>query len=75
MNSIKEISLAVNDQEIKGTEHLNDTNKAINFINEKFEEFKKDMKKKEEKIKFLGKENSYLNKRPDEMDAVPDRLM
>ena len=33
------------------------------------------MKKKEEKIKFLGKENSYLNKRPDEMDAVPDRLM
>ena len=75
MNSIKEISLAVNDQEIKRTGHLNDTNKAINFINVKFEEFKKDMEKKEEKIKFLGKENSYLNKRPDEMDAVPDRQM
>ena len=48
-------------------------NKAINFINEKFEEFEKDLKKKEEAIKLLKKENSYLNKRLDEMDAVVDR--
>ena len=31
------------------------------------------MKKKEEKIKLLEKENSYLNKRFDKMDAVVDR--
>ena len=30
-------------------------NKAINFINEKFEEFEKDLKKKEEEIKHLKK--------------------
>ena len=31
------------------------------------------MKEKEEKIKFLEKENSYLNKMLDEIDAVVDR--
>ena len=48
-------------------------NKAISFISEKFEEFEKDLKKKEEGIKLLKKENSYLNKRLDEMDAAVDR--
>ena len=48
-------------------------NKAINFINEKFEEFEKDLKKKGEEIKLLKKENSYLNKRRDEMDAAVNR--
>ena len=48
-------------------------NKAINFINEKFEEFEKEMKKKEEEIKHLEIENSYLNKRLGEMDAAVDR--
>ena len=48
-------------------------NKAISFISEKFAEFEKDLKKKEEGIKFLKKENSYLNKRLDEMDAAVDR--
>ena len=37
MKSIKEISLAAKDWQIKGTEQLNDMNKAINFINEKLE--------------------------------------
>ena len=73
MKSIKEISLTAKDWQINGPEQFNDMNKAINFINEKFEEFEKDLKKKEEKIKFLGKENSYLNKRLYEMDAVIDR--
>ena len=73
MKSIKEISLAAKDWQIKGTEQLNDMNKAINFINEKFEEFEKKLKKKEDEIKLLKKENSYLNKRLDEMDAVVDR--
>ena len=55
MKSIKEISLAAKDWQIKGTEQLNDMNKAINFINKKFEEFKKYLKKKEEKIKLKKK--------------------
>ena len=73
MKSIKEISLAAKDWQIKGTEQLNVMNIAINFINEKFEDFEKDLKKKEEEIKLFKKENSYLNKRLDEMDAVLDR--
>ena len=73
MRSIKEISLAAQDWQIKGTEQLNNINKAINFINEKFEEFENDLKKKEEEIKLLKKEDSYLNKRLDEMDAVVDK--
>ena len=63
MKSVKEISLATKDWQIKGIEQLNDMNKTINFINKKFEEFEKDLKKKEEKIKLLKKENSNLNKR------------
>ena len=70
---MKSKNIAAKDRQIKGTEQLNDMNKAINFINSKFEEFEKDLKKKEEKIKFLEKENSYLNKRLYEMDAVIDR--
>ena len=73
MKSIKEISLAAKDWQITGTEQLNDMNKAINFINDKFENFEKPLKKKDEEIKLLEKENNYLNKRVDEMDAVVDR--
>ena len=36
MKSIKEISLPAKDWQIKGTEQLNDMNKTLNFINEKF---------------------------------------
>ena len=62
MKSIKKIS-----------EQLNDMNKAINFINEEFAEFEKNLKKKEEEMKLLKKENSYLNKRLEEMDTGVDR--
>ena len=48
-------------------------NKAINFINEKFEDFQISLKKKDEEIKILETENNYLNKRLGEMDAVVDR--
>ena len=70
MKSIKEISLAGKDCQIKGTEQHNDTNTAINFINKKFEDFEKTLKEKEEEIKLLEKENDYSNKRLDKMDAV-----
>ena len=73
MKSIKEISLAAKEYQITGTEQLNDMNKAINFINEKFEDFEKALKEKDEKIELLKEENNYLNKRLDEMDAAVDR--
>ena len=73
MKSIKEISLAAKDWQIKRIEELNDMSKAINFINKKFEDFEKTLKEKEEEIKLLEKENDYLNKRLDKMDAVVDR--
>ena len=69
MKSTKEISLAAEGWQIKGTEQLNDINKAINFINKKF----KDLKKKDDEIKLFEKENNYLNKRLEEMDAAVDR--
>ena len=58
---------------MKGTEQLNDMNKVINFINEKFEEYKKALKEKDEEIKLLEKVKNYLNKRLDKMDAVVDK--
>ena len=48
----KKISLAAKGWQIKDTEQLNDMNKAINFINKKFEEFEKDLKKTQEEIKL-----------------------
>ena len=53
MKIVKEISLAAKDWQIKGTAQLNDMNKAINFINEKFEDFEKTLKQKEDEIKCL----------------------
>ena len=73
MRSITEISLAAKDWQIKGTEQLHDMNKAISFINEKFKDFEKALIKKDEEIKLLEKENNFLNKRLDEMDAMVDR--
>ena len=51
MKRIKEISLAAKYWQITGTEPLNDMNKAISFINEKFEDFEKALKEKDEDIK------------------------
>ena len=51
MKSIKEISLAAKYWQITGTEQLNDMNKAISFISEKFEDFEKALKEKDEEIK------------------------
>ena len=70
LTSIKGISGAARDWQMKGTEQLNDMNKVINFINEKFEEYKKALKEKDEEIKLLEKVKNYLNKRIDKMDAV-----
>ena len=68
--SIKEISGAARDWQMKGAEQLNDMNKVINFINEKLEEYQKALKEKDEEIKLLEKVKNYLNKRIDKMDAV-----
>ena len=52
MTSITEISLAAKDWQIKGTKQLNGMSKDINFINEKFEEFERDLKKKKKRLNF-----------------------
>ena len=70
LTSIKEISGAARDWQMKGTEQLNDMNKVINFINEKFEEYQKALKEKDEETKLLEKVKNYLNKRLDKMDVV-----
>ena len=48
-------------------------NSAIIYINEKFVEFENEIENNNEEIKSLRKENSYLKKRLEEMDAVLDR--
>ena len=73
MKNVKEISLAAKKWQIKCTEQLNEMNSAITFINEKFVECEKEIKNNNEEIKSLKKENSYLTKRPEEVDAVFDR--
>ena len=72
MKNVKEISLTAKEWQIKGNEQLNDMNSAKTFINEKFVEFEKEIKNNNEEIRSLKKENSYLTKRLEEMDAVLD---
>ena len=73
MKNVNEISLAAKEWQVKGTEQLNEMNSVITFINEKFVEFEKEIKNNNKEIKSLRKENSYLMKRLEEMDAVLDR--
>ena len=73
MKTVREISLAVKEWQIKGTEQLNEMNSVITFINEKFVEFERKIKSNNKEIKRLRKENSYLTKRLDEIDAALDR--
>ena len=73
MKTVKEISLAVKEWQIKGIEQLNEMNSVITFINEKFVEFEKKIKSNNKEIKILRKENSYLTKRLEEIDVILDR--
>ena len=45
MKNVRKISLAAKEQQIKGTEQLNEMSSVITFINEKFVEFEKEIKK------------------------------
>ena len=71
MKNVKEISLAA--KECQVTEQLTEMKSAIAFVNEKFVEFEKEIKKNNEEVKSLREENSYLTKRLKKMDAVQDR--
>ena len=73
MKNVKEISLGAKYWKIKSSEQLNDMKSAITFISEKFVEFDKEIKNNNEERKSLRKENSYLTKRHEKMDAVLDR--
>ena len=71
MKNVKEISLAA--KECQVTEQLTKMNSAIAFVNEKFVESEKEIKKNNEEVKSLREESSYLTKRLKKMDAVQDR--
>ena len=73
MKNMQEISFAVKEWQINGTEQINEMNSVITFTNEKFVEFEKEIKNNNKEIKSLRKENSCLTKRLEEMNAVLDR--
>ena len=56
VNEIYELSSSTKDAQIKGTKQLEDVNESIKFINEKFEEYEADRKKKEKEIAELKEE-------------------
>ena len=56
MKNVNEISLTAKEWQIKDTEQLNEMNSTIIFINEKLNEFEKQIYKNNEEIKSLRKE-------------------
>ena len=72
VNEIHLLSTTTNDAQIKGTRQLMEVNGAIKFINENFEEFEADRKKKEQEIAELKSTINSLNVRLDKADRALD---
>ena len=72
VNEIHLLSTTTNDAQIKGTQQLMEVNGAIKFINENFEEFEADRKKKEQEIAELKSTINSLNVRLDKADRALD---
>ena len=70
VNEIHLLSTTTNDVQIKGTQQLKEVNHAIKFINEKFEEFEVDRRKKEWEIAELKSTINSLNIRLDKADRA-----
>ena len=70
VNEIHLLSTTTNDAQIKGTQQLMEVNGAIKFINENFEEFEADRKKKEQEIAELKSTINSLNVRLDKADRA-----
>ena len=61
------------ESQIKGELQLVSMNKTIYFISEKFNEFEKDRREKDEIIKNLSKETSAMAQRIDKLEHLVDR--
>ena len=70
---LRDIEQTTQENHIKGTTQLTDLQKSVNFINEKFQEYKQDWWEKEWEIKELKENISPLSKRSDDLDSVTDR--
>ena len=68
MNIFRDIAQTTQENQIKGTTQLTDLQESVNFINEKFQEYKQDRREKEREIKELKKNISTLSKRLDDLD-------
>ena len=60
-------------RQIKGEKHLAELTKAIDFIPNKFEEYEKDRKEKEERIKTLEECLNNMSKRVDSLSSQVDK--
>ena len=69
MNIFRDIAQTTQENQIKGTTQLTDLQESVNFINEKFQEYKQDRREKEREIKELKKNISTLSKRLDDLDT------
>ena len=63
VNEIYELSSSTKDAQIKGAKQLEDVNESIKFINEKFEEYEADRKKKEKEIAELKEDLTSLKEK------------
>ena len=59
--------------QIKGDLQLVSMNETINFISEKFNEFEKDRREKDEIIKIFSKKTSEMAQRIDKLEHLVDR--
>ena len=73
VNEIYELSSSTKDAQIKGAKQLEDVNESIKFINEKFEEYEADGKKKEKEIVELQEDLTSLKEKFFQVDKTLDR--
>ena len=73
VNEIYELSSSTKDAQIKGAKQLEDVNESIKFINEKFEEYEADRKKKEKEIAELKEDLTSLKEKFFQVDKTLDR--
>ena len=63
VNEIYELSSSTKDAHIKGAKQLEDFSESIRFINEKFEEYEADRKRKEKEIAELKEDSASIKEK------------
>lgn len=69
----RRLSSLTKEAHTKGARHMEEVNKFIKFINEKFEEMEQDRKEKERQISELKNEGKSLNYKMEKMERSLDR--